>query len=161
VIRTAFILALTLLQAPGKGAETGTVVGVVKPSGGPFHVVLLPAKYQEMWVSQVQQRLDNYWEKFKPEFAENKMLFKQFNRLAYVEALRYVTEAMRRELGSGASLYMKDTNAAGQFEFRLIPIGTYQMLVTPPGKDPDFVWATTVDVKGSTPVFVDLGKPIS
>src|SRR5947207_14627447 len=46
-----------------------------------------------------------------------------------MESLRYVIATMRRELGDGASKYIKETSSNGQFEFRGISFGTYQVLV--------------------------------
>ena len=151
-----------MVQAP----QTGTVVGLVKFADGakpaePARVVLLTPKYTEVWNKQVQQRLDNYWEIFKPEFAANKERFMDFDRIAHVEAFRYVASTMRRELGDSASKLMKDTSPSGQFEFQGIPLGTYQILVQATSKGQDVVWSRTVEVQTEIPIFVDLGKPVS
>jgi hypothetical protein len=146
-------------------AETGTIIGLVKlPGGKPgqaARVVLLPPKYTEVWNRQVQQRLDNYWETFKPEFAVNKERFADFHRLARVEALRYVIAIMRRDLGDGASKYIKETPSNGQFEYRGIPFGTYQLLVQAAANGEDITWSRTIDVQTEIPIFVDLDKPVS
>ena len=84
-------------------------------------MTLLPPKYADMWNKQVQQRLDNYWEIFKPELLVNKDHVTEILRMAHLESFRFVTSAMRRELGDGASKFIKDTPASGQFEFRGIP----------------------------------------
>jgi hypothetical protein len=160
-----FTIALSIvlfLQA----APTGTVTGIVKPPEGArtvqaARVVLLPPKYTEVWNKQVQQRLDNYWELFKPEFAVNKEHFTDFYRIAYLEAFQYVTSAMRRELGDGASNFIKESSSSGQFEFRGVPFGTYQVLVQAISSGKDVVWSRPIDVQSEIPVFVDLGKPVS
>src|SRR5215470_14174187 len=118
---------LALLQV----TQTGTVVGLVKlPNGSkppqPVHVALLPPKYTEMWNKQAQQRLDNYWEIFKPELAVKREHISDILRMVNVEAFRYVTAAMRRELGESASKYIKDAAPNGAFELRGIPLGTYE-----------------------------------
>ena len=111
------ILLLSLLQA----VQTGTVIGIVKAPTNDTPVsaraVLLPAKYTEIWNRQVQTRLDNYWEIFKPEFVKDKEHFLNFHRMAQVEAFRYVTSNMRRDLGDAASKFMKETSPTGQFDF--------------------------------------------
>jgi hypothetical protein len=160
-----FAMALSIvlfLQA----SPTGTVTGIVKlpESGIPLQaarVVLLPPKYIEVWNKQVQQRLDNYWELFKPEFAVNKEHFTDFDRIAYLEAFQYVTSTMRRELGDGASSFIKQSPATGQFEFSGVPFGTYQILVQAVSNGKDVVWSRSVEVQSDIPVFVDLGKPVS
>ena len=78
-----------------------------------------------------------------------------------MESLRYVIATMRRELGDGASKYIKETSSNGQFEFRGIPFGTYQMLVQAMADGEDIIWSRTVDVQTKIPIFVDLGKPVS
>jgi len=125
------------------------------------HVVLLPAKYTELWNKQMQMRLDNYWELFKPEFAVNREHFVDFERAAQVESFRYVTSTMRRELGDAASKLMKDSSATGQFELNGIPFGTYQLLVMATLKGQDTVWSKTIVIQTDVPIFVDLGKPVS
>jgi hypothetical protein len=161
-----FAIALSILLGLVQGAQTGTVVGVVKlPNGGKpaqaAHVTLLPPKYTEVWNKQVQQRLDNYWEVFKPEFAVNKEHFMDFYRIAHVEAFRSVVSTMKRELGDGSSKLVKDASPAGQFEFRGIPLGTYQILVQATANGQDIVWSRTIEVQNDIPIFVDLGKPVS
>src|SRR5215471_663736 len=158
----AFTSLLTLIQA----AQTGTVTGVVKlPNGSrptqTAQAALLPPKYADIWNKQLQQRLDNYWEIYKPELLVNKEHVTEIYRMAHVEAFRYVTSAMRRELGEGASKYIKNTSANGQFEFRGIPFGTYQLLVGTAAAGQDVVWSRTIDVDSDAPVFADLGQPVS
>jgi len=162
VLNIALAILLSLLQAP----RFGTVVGLVKPPEGTkitqtAHVALLPAKYTEAWNKQVQTRLDNYWELYKPEFAKNKEHFSEFNRVAQVESFRYVTSSMRRELGLAASNLIKDSAPSGQFEFANIPLGTYELLVQATVNGQEFVWSKTVDVQSEIPIFVDIGKPVS
>ena len=161
MLALAFTAFLTLVQA----TQTGTVTGVVKlPNGSrptqTAQAALLPAKYADMWNKQLQQRLDNYWEIYKPELLVNKEHVPEIYRMAHVEAFRYITSAMRRELGDGASKFIKDT-ANGQFEFRGIPLGTYQLLVRTSAAGQDVVWSRTVDVDSDVPVFADLGQPVS
>jgi hypothetical protein len=155
------ILILSLLQA----AQTGTVIGMVKASNNAAPVsaraVLLPDKYTEIWNRQVQTRLDNYWEIYKPEFIKDKEHFLSFHRMAQVEAFRYVTSNMRRDLGDAASKLMKETSPAGQVDFSGVSFGTYQLLVHATVNGRDLIWTKTVEVQAETPTFVDLGMPVS
>lgn len=128
---------------------------------GPARVVLLPPKYTEIWNKQVQQRLDNYWEMFKPEIYANKAQFAELNRVAHLEAMNSVVSTMQREMGSGASQFIKQASPSGQFEFRGVPFGAYQLLVEAPVGGKDVVWSRSVDVRSDIPLFVDLGKPVS
>jgi hypothetical protein len=137
-----------------KASDTGKPAQTVR-------VILLAPKYTELWNKQVQQRLDNYWEIFKPDFAAHKERFVEFNRMAHVEAFTYVSNTMRRELGATASKFMKEASSTGQFEFRGIPAGTYQILAQTTANGQDVVWVRTVEVQPDLPVFVDMAKPTS
>ena len=160
-------VALSILIGFFQVSETGTVIGLVKlPSGKPrpgARVVLVPPKYIELWNKEVQQRVDNYWEIYKPDLLANKDHVPQLYRLAYVEALRNLVTTMRHDLGDGASNYLKEASPTGQFEFRGIPFGTYQLLVQAKADtdNNDITWSRIVDVQSNVPIFVDLGKPAS
>jgi hypothetical protein len=158
-------VALSILVGFLQVSETGTVIGLVKlPSGKPSQnarVVLVPPKYMEVWNKEVQQRLDNYWEIYKPDLLANKDHVPQLYRLAYSEALRNLVTTMHRDLGDGASKYLRETGSTGQFEFRGIPFGTYQLLVQARTNGDDITWSRVVDVQTNIPIFVDLGKPAS
>jgi len=162
VLASVFSILLAFLQT----AQTGTVVGVVKlPDSGASiegaRIALLSPKYTEVWNKQVQTRLDNYWEIFKPDFAVKKERFVEFERLAQVEAFRYVTLNMRRDLGDSAMKFMQESSTNGQFEFSHVPFGTYQILVNATMRGQEIVWSKAVDVQSEIPIFVDLGKPVS
>jgi hypothetical protein len=162
MLALAFTALLTLIQT----TQTGTVTGVVKlPNGSrptqATQAVLLPQKFADVWNKQLQQRLDTYWEIYKPELLVNKEHVTEIYRMAHVEAFRYVTSEMRLELGDGASKFIKDTSADGHFEFRGIPFGTYQLLVRTSAAGQEIVWSRTVDVDSDVPVFADLGQPVS
>src|SRR5580765_2247811 len=108
MLALVFTTFLGIIQA----TQTGTVLGVVKlPNGArptqAARAVLLPPKYADMWNKQVQQRLDNYWEIYKPELLVNKDHVTEILRMAHVESFRFVTSAMRRELGEGAAKFIK------------------------------------------------------
>jgi hypothetical protein len=159
-------IAISILLQVVQATHAGTIVGIVKlpNSDKPLpaaRVVLLPPKYVEVWNRQMQTRLDNYWEIFKPEFAANKQAFLEFDRIVQVEAFQYVTTTMRRELGEGASKLIKESSPSGQFEFSNVPFGSYQLLVQSTVKGQDVIWSKTVDVQSDIPIFVDLGKPVS
>ena len=152
-------VALGILIALLQSTQTGTVIGLVKAPT--TRVVLLTPKYTELWNKQNQQRLDNYWELFKPDFAAHKEHFTDFIRISNLESFAYVTSAMRRELGLGASQLIKDVSATGQFEFRGIPFGRYLILMQTTINNQDVVWTRMVEVNTDIPVFVDLSKPTS
>jgi len=165
VLTIALGILFALFQGPQTGTQTGTIVGLVKPEGNkpaqPARVVLLTPKYTELWDKQVQQRLDNYWELYKPQFAAHKEQFNDIYRIVYLESFSYVASTMRRELGVGAAKFIRNSSPTGEFEFEGIPVGPYQILINTTAKGQDVVWIRTVDVQSDIPVFVDLGKPNS
>jgi hypothetical protein len=159
-------IGLSLLLGLIQVTHTGTIAGIVKLPDKPTplqgaRIVLLTPKYTEAWNKQVQTRLDNYWEMFKPEFAANKEHFLDFDRVAQIEAFRYITSMMRRELGEDASKLIKESSASGQFEFNGVPFGTYQLLVQATANGQEIIWSKIVEVHTDAPIFVDLGKPLS
>jgi hypothetical protein len=159
-IASVLAVALSLVIGFFQVADTGIIIGLAKPAQN-ARVVLVPPKYTEMWNKEVQQRLDNYWEIYKPDLLTNKDNVPKLYRLAYVEALRNLVTTMRREMGDGSSKYIKDATATGQFEFRGIPFGTYRLLVQSTSEGETITWSRIVDVDTSIPIFVDIGKPTS
>ena len=163
------MLALVLSVFLGflQTSQTGTIVGLIKLTNGSkpatvTHVMLLPPKYTEVWNKQVQQRLDNYWEIYKPELAVHKEHITDIYRMVHAEAFGYVASNMRRDLGeAGASRFIRDAYPGGQFEFRGIPFATYQLLAQATTNGETIFWSATVGVDTDVPVFVDLGKPVT
>src|SRR5262245_24037900 len=114
-------------------------------------VVLLPPKYIELWNRQVQQRIDNYWETFKPEIFANKNMFAELDRMAHAEAMSYVTSTLRRDMGSESDQFIKQSSSGGQFEFRTVPLGSYQLLVHVNVDGRDVLWSHTIEVTNDVP----------
>lgn len=159
-----FTILLSILLGLVQATHTGTVVGIVKLPDRTkpvqsARVALLSPKYTEVWNKQVQTRLDNYWEIYKPEFAANKQRFTDFDRIAQLEAFRYVTSFMRRDLGDASSKYLKEST--GQFEFSAVPFGSYQLLVQATVNGEEVIWSRPIIVQSEIPIFADLGKPVS
>lgn len=164
MLATVLSVLLGLFQA----TPTGAVIAVPKAGEGlrpgqTIRIVLLPSKYTEIWNKQVQTRLDNYWEIYKPEFAVHKERFLEFERMAQLESFRYITSNLRRDLGDSASRLMAESGA-GPFEFTGLPLGTYQLLaeISTDGQSVKAViWSKSVDIRNEVPIFIELGKPVS
>src|SRR3989440_6204923 len=82
----AFLIA-ALLVLGQKPQETGIVMGIVVPPvsqqiSPPVQVILLPAQYRDLWNSDLQKRLDVYWEHYKPAFARRKEFFFEVSKQA-------------------------------------------------------------------------------
>ena len=159
-----FLLALVLAaQAPSTANRVGVVAGKVIPPGNRpvfgVQIILLPPDYVERWNSEVQQRLDNYWEEFKPQFIRRKELFTEFTRLAYLDSTENILIAMR---GADQKAFQEYVHRSvdGQFEFRNVPFGTYKLLAVGQVGGQDYVWAERVEINSSVPHYIQLKKTI-
>ena len=148
-----------------KPQETGIVAGVVLPPpsqqfSGPVQVVLLPAEYRDLWNSELQKRLDVYWENYKPVFARRKEFFFEVSQQAHKETTNYVLMRMRRDSSSNFSNYLKDASPDGRFEFRNVPYGEYKILAVGTIGNQDVIWEDSLEVRSPIPQFLELKKRI-
>src|SRR5262245_57927980 len=154
--------ALLVAQKPeGTSLITGTVVlpPLQKPSR-PVHVILLSSQYLNLWNSDVQKRLDVYWEIYKPAFASQKDFFFEISKQAHREATNYVLTRMRRDPSNNLADYLKETSPEGTFEFKNVPFGEYKVLAIGRIGDQDVMWQEFVDVRSSVPQFVEMKKRV-
>ena len=160
----AFLIA-ALLVLGQKPQETGIVMGIVVPPvsqqiSPPVQVILLPAQYRDLWNSDLQKRLDVYWEHYKPAFARRKEFFFEVSTQAHKEATNYVITRMRRDPSNNFSNYLKDASPDGRFEFRNVPYGEYKILAVGTVGNQDMIWQDSLEVRGPIPQFVELKKHI-
>jgi hypothetical protein len=160
----ALLVAAVLLL--GQGTEpTGIIAGtVVLPASqkisGPVQVVLLSPRYSDLWSSDLQKRLDVYWERYKPAFARQKEFFFEVSKQAHRETTNYVITRMRRDTSSNFSNYLKETTPDGKFEFKNVPYGEYKILAVGRIGDQEVIWQEAVDVRSPIPQFLELNKRI-
>jgi hypothetical protein len=139
--------------------QSFTISGtLISPRGsaqaGAAQVVLLPSEYAQMFNAEAQLRIDQYWNFYKPEFAEKKETFSKAFALAYEEALDIVLSRMRigGKVDSG-SLIRSATG--GSFEFRGIPPGDYKIVATASIQGTTYMWTEALRVT-SSPIFVQM-----
>lgn len=160
----AFLMAAALLLAGQKPEETGIIAGVVAPQqqeiSQPVQVILLSSRYTNLWNSDVQKRLDVYWETYKPAFAAQKDFFVQVSRQAHREATSYVLTRMRRDPSTDVSHYLKETSSDGKFEFKNVPFGEYKVLAVGKVGDQEMMWQEFVDVRDAIPQFLEVKKRV-
>jgi hypothetical protein len=171
MFRALLLMSLVLGQKPEaqnpskaesfETEEVGIIAGnVVPPAGqtisGPLQVILLTPQYAALWNSDVQKRLDLYWERYKPAFAQNKDFFTEVSKLAYRESLQFVLARMRLELRGAASTFIIDSADDGKFQFKSVPFGEYKVLATGKVGQQEFIWQEAIDVKSSVPQFLPL-----
>ena len=148
---------------PAESEETGIIAGaVIAPSqptmSQPVQVILLPPRYMNLWNSDVQKRLDVYWERYKPAFAVQKEMFFEVSRMAHKEATNYVVTRMRRDAPGNVSDYLKEASPDGKFEFKNVPFGEYKVLAVGKAGDKDLLWHESIDVRSPIPQFLELKK---
>ncbi|HYR43903.1 MAG TPA: hypothetical protein VER98_12820 [Terriglobia bacterium] len=159
-----FLLGVFLLlgQQPER---TGTIAGTVwapppQKISAPVQVILLSPQYTDLWSSDVQKRLDVYWERYKPAFVRQKEFFSEVSKQAHREATNYIVRRMRRDSSSNFSNYLKETSPDGNFEFRNVPYGEYKVLAIGKIGGEDVIWQESVDVRSPIPQFLQLKKII-
>lgn len=160
MIKTGLVaICLLLFQKP---PETGIIAGTLAlPPGGhagsrPARVVLLSEQLTNIWNGDLQRRLDAYWERYKPAFAQNKEYFLEVSRLAQRESFNYILARMRRDDPQMIASCVKEIQPGGKFEFRNVAFGDYKILAMGAVGNQDFVWEDDVQVKSSIPQFLEL-----
>jgi hypothetical protein len=157
------LLLAVFLLAGQQPQGTGTIAGTVSalPSQklpAPIQVILLSPEYNDLWNSDVQKRLDVYWERYKPTFARQKESFYQVSKQAQREATNYIVRRMRRDSSTNSSNYLKEASSDGTFEFRNVPYGEYRVLAIGKISGEDVIWQESVDVRSPIPQFLRLKK---
>src|SRR5215510_15806923 len=119
---TALLLS-ALLASAEKPQQTGIITGsVVLPPqqeiSQPVQVILLSPDYADLWVNEVQKRLDRYWQQFQPAFRYRKESFTELSKQAHKEATNYVLTRMQCDLSGNVADYLMQTSADGKFEFK-------------------------------------------
>jgi hypothetical protein len=160
------VLIAALLWFPQQPAtESGVIAGTVTvpadhPLSQPLQVILLSTRYADLWDTDVQKRLDMYWERYKPAFAQNKEYFLEISRKAQIEALDFVVTRMRRDTPNNIGEYVKQASTDGKFEFKAVPFGAYKIVAVGKTQNADLVWQESVDVRTPVPQFLELKKPL-
>jgi len=161
--KTLFLAVFLLLGQQRQG--TGTIAGTIAVPpphriSAPVQVILLPPQYSDLWSSDVQKRLDVYWERYKPAFARQKEFFLEVSKQARKEATNYIIRRMRRDSSSNLSDYLKEASPDGNFEFTNVPYGEYKVLAIGKIGSEDIIWQESVYVRSPIPQFLQLKKTI-
>src|SRR5437773_8058354 len=151
VMLQSVLIAALLSFGQQPAAQTGIIAGTVsvpadRPLSQPLQVILLSPRYADLWDTDVQKRLDMYWERYKPAFAQNKEYFLEISRKAQIESLDYVVMRMRRDASNNIGDYVKQASADGKFEFKAIPFGAYKIFAIVKTQTADLVWRESLDV---------------
>jgi len=160
----ALVIAAILLFGQ-KPEQTGRITGIVVTApqqqiSQPVQVILLSPRYTNLWDTEVQRRLDFYWERFKPTFRTRKEYFIEFSKQAHRDATNYIVSRMRRDRSGNAPDYLQETSAGGTFEFRNVPFGEYKVLAVGKIAGQDAMWQEFVDVRSPIPQFLEVKKRV-
>jgi hypothetical protein len=155
-------LTFPLQEAPvEKTDKTGSIVGEIiagvktPPVNRPVRVTLLNETYTNLYDAETLHRIDDYWERFKPAFVENKELFFPISQVAQTEALELVL-SKRRQDGQDSLALTVNSTPDGRFEFRNVPLGEYKIVAFGAVGANEFVWQGWVNLEASEPVRVQL-----
>lgn len=165
MLNLVFLTAFLFISQTEKSAEFGIIAGMVTPPdklmiSRPVQVVLLSPQYANLWSGDVQRRLDVYWERYKPAFAEKKEFFYEVSEMAYRDAIQYIIGRMRRDLRSDISGFVQDSSPEGRFEFKNVPFGEYKIVAVGKIGGQEFIWQEAFDIHSSVPQFLELKKRI-
>jgi hypothetical protein len=152
----ALLIAVFLL-AGQESRETGVVTGSVIPPQT-AQVILLGPEYGDLWATEVQKRLDQYWQQYQGALRTRRELFSQFSKQARRDATYYVVNRMRRDLPGGLSQYLMETSGDGRFEFKNLPFGEYKILALGKNGNQEVMWQESVDIRSTIPQFLELKK---
>src|SRR5262249_25285929 len=100
----SLLLAAALLLTGEESQETGVVTGLVVPAQ-PAQVILLRSDYVDLWSSEVQRRLDLYWQQYQVALRTRKEMFSELSRQAHKDATNFVVSRMRRDPSARLSEY--------------------------------------------------------
>ena len=142
--------------------STGTIKGSIAPPDNvriakPVQVVVFSGTYVNLYLAEVQKRVDNYWEDYRGLFIQDKQAFLHFRERAQVQALEATLGRMRSDDPESIFRFVH-TTTNNSFEFHAVPQGECKIvaLVTIGGEE--FIWSDSVILKGETSAFVLL-KP--
>ena len=155
-------MLLPILLSAVLALPTGTIKGSIAPPDNvriakPVQVVVFSGSYVNLYLAEVQKRVDNYWEDYRGLFIQDKQAFLHFRERAQVQALEVTLSRMRSDDSDSIAKFVH-TATNNTFEFHAVPQGECKIvaLVTIGGEE--FVWSESVILKSETSEFVIL-KP--
>jgi hypothetical protein len=158
------LLMAALLFAGQESQQTGIIAGTVSAPkqevSQTLQIILLSPRYVDLWTSEVQKRLDLYWQQYQPTFRNRKEFFSEFSKQAHKDATIYVLTRMGRDSSNNLSQYWMEISAGGRFEFKNVPFGEYKVLAIGRIGDQDVMWQEFVDVRNAIPHFLELKKRV-
>ena len=147
-------MLLPFLLSAMLAIPTGTIKGSLAPPNNvriakPIQVVVFSGNYVNLYLAEVQMRVDNYWEEFRRLFIQDKEAFIHFRERAQAQAMESTIDRMRFDDPNNIAKFVHNTTD-NTFEFHAVPQGECKIvaLVTIGGED--FVWSDSVILKDET-----------
>jgi hypothetical protein len=151
-------MLLPFLLSAMLALPTGTIKGSLAPPNNvriakPIQVVVFSGNYVNLYLAEVQMRVDNYWEEFRRLFIQDKEAFIHFRERAQAQAMESTIDRMRFDDPNNIAKFVHNTTD-NTFEFHAVPQGECKIvaLVTIGGED--FIWSDTVILKDETGLVV-------
>ena len=147
-------MLLPFLLSAMLALPTGTIKGSLAPPNNvkiakPIQVVVFSGNYVNLYLAEVQMRVDNYWEEFRRLFIQDKEAFIHFRERAQAQAMESTIDRMRFDDPNNIAKFVHNTTD-NTFEFHAVPQGECKIvaLVTIGGED--FIWSDSVILKDET-----------
>lgn len=153
---------IPLLLSVVLATPTGTITGSIAPPQNvrltkAAQVVVLSGEYVNLYAAEVQKRLDNAWEDYKPAFIQDKQAFLIFRDLALRRSYDSILNRMRRDSPVGVANFVHNATN-NTFEFKNVPQGECRVLALVSIGNQEFVWGDSVILINDTPATITL-KP--
>ena len=155
-------LLLSVVLAAPIATPTGTIQGTIAPPEKvkitkPVQVVVFSGEYVNVYLAEVQNRLDTYWREFIGVFTQDKESFLIFRERAQLQALESAVNRMKRDDPRNASQFIQ-TATNNSFKFQNVPQGECKVVALVTIGNQEFVWSESVILKSDTSALVIL-KP--
>jgi hypothetical protein len=160
------LLLVAAFMLPAEGPpQTAIIAGMVVPPSQqeisqPVQIILLSPRYVDLWIGEVQARLDRYWQVYQPALRNHKELFAEFSQQAHRDATVSVLSRMRKDSAGDVSDYLIQMSDDGRFEFKNVPLGEYKILAIGKVGHQDMMWQELIDVRSAVPHFIELKKRV-
>ena len=155
-------MVLPVLLSVVLALPVGTIEGSIAPPKSiqitkPVQVVVFTGEYVNLYLAEVQKRIDSYWEEFRGLFIQDKEAFLQFRERAQRGALDKIVERMRSDDPRNISKFVH-TTTNNTFEFQGVPKGECKIVAVVTSGNLEYVWSDTVILTDEAPPSVVL-KP--
>jgi len=141
---------------------SGTIEGSISPPDKvkitkPVQVAVFTGSYVNLYLAELQKRVDSYWEDFRGVFIQDKEAFLVFRDRAQRQAMEFTLNRMRQDDPGNIAKFVHSTTN-NTFEFHTVPTGECKIVALVTIGDQEFVWSDTVILTDESPAFVVL-KP--